>query len=260
MLEWDQSKIEAAMKEIEDYKFDMDIVNDIFRNYTLILPGDYCTLNSHLEDNWLPAWFEGNEWAKEKEESQHNKRAEVTLDKPDQSITISERGINKRNIVRVAAGRSRRPREIPEDKNVDELPELSPQQKEEQETLREYQASLNKENLKPQHDESEPIYLRPADPAAAPAEAPVELSSEEQKDKDKSELRWRRHNLMETLQKVYDEEVKVLHFTAIGKPWSVTENDVRNSKPDAHPLLAEHFRTWRMKAKEVCPGFENIKI
>ncbi|KAF2725708.1 nucleotide-diphospho-sugar transferase, partial [Polychaeton citri CBS 116435] len=48
--------------------------------------------------------------------------------------------------------------------------------------------------------------------------------------------------------------VKVLHFSAVGKPWTYTPEQVRQLRPDAHPLLAEQFATWRAIAEEVCPG------
>lgn len=46
----------------------------------------------------------------------------------------------------------------------------------------------------------------------------------------------------------------VIHFSAAGKPWTVTEASLRSQRPDAHPLLREQFRTWRETAAMVCPG------
>lgn len=46
----------------------------------------------------------------------------------------------------------------------------------------------------------------------------------------------------------------VIHFSAAGKPWTVTEANLRLQRPDAHPLLGEQFRTWRETAAMVCPG------
>ena len=46
----------------------------------------------------------------------------------------------------------------------------------------------------------------------------------------------------------------VIHFSALGKPWTVTEDTVRQQRPDAHPLLSEQFRTWRETAAMVCPA------
>ena len=58
------------------------------------------------------------------------------------------------------------------------------------------------------------------------------------------------------LYRIY-EQASVLHFFALGKPWSYTVEQVRREKPDAHPLFAEQFSTWRTTAAEVCPGVWN---
>ncbi|KXS95699.1 hypothetical protein AC578_841 [Pseudocercospora eumusae] len=51
------------------------------------------------------------------------------------------------------------------------------------------------------------------------------------------------------------ERAAVVHFSAVGKPWTVTEDTIRLSKPDAHPLLEAQFHMWREKALTICPGF-----
>ncbi|KIW10912.1 hypothetical protein PV08_10211 [Exophiala spinifera] len=49
-------------------------------------------------------------------------------------------------------------------------------------------------------------------------------------------------------------EAHILHFTALGKPWSVTVQSVHQARPEAHPLFAEQFLLWRRAAKYVCPA------
>ena len=49
----------------------------------------------------------------------------------------------------------------------------------------------------------------------------------------------------------------VIHFSAMGKPWSVTDDTLRQQRPDAHPLLGEQFRAWRTSAAEICPGYRD---
>lgn len=46
----------------------------------------------------------------------------------------------------------------------------------------------------------------------------------------------------------------IIHFSAFGKPWTVTDEMLRAQRPDAHPLLGEQFRLWRTTAAMVCPG------
>ncbi len=55
-------------------------------------------------------------------------------------------------------------------------------------------------------------------------------------------------------------EVKVLHFTALEKPWSWTVDKVIEMRPDSHPLLAVQFGEWRQAAKNVCPGMGAMDV
>ncbi|PPJ52189.1 hypothetical protein CBER1_09918 [Cercospora berteroae] len=52
----------------------------------------------------------------------------------------------------------------------------------------------------------------------------------------------------------------VIHFSAVGKPWTVTGEFLRSQRPDAHPLLGEQFLTWRRTAGDVCPGFDRFVV
>lgn len=52
---WDT--VDAALKEVEREKFDMDLVNDLFGDTVLMLGGEFVTINSHWEDWNLPGWF-----------------------------------------------------------------------------------------------------------------------------------------------------------------------------------------------------------
>ncbi|KAG6186743.1 hypothetical protein E4U36_000437 [Claviceps purpurea] len=49
-------------------------------------------------------------------------------------------------------------------------------------------------------------------------------------------------------------QAAIVHFTAVGKPWSLATEDLRKRKPDAHPLLAQQWRTWRSLAMQECPA------
>ncbi|KAF8434225.1 nucleotide-diphospho-sugar transferase, partial [Terfezia claveryi] len=53
-------------------------------------------------------------------------------------------------------------------------------------------------------------------------------------------------------------EKAVVHFTALGKPWSFTVGDVRYKRPEAHWVFAEMFGEWRDAARALCPGWVNI--
>ena len=51
-----------------------------------------------------------------------------------------------------------------------------------------------------------------------------------------------------------EKEAAIIHFSALGKPWTVTDQSLRLQRPDAHPLLGQQFRLWRTTAAMVCPG------
>lgn len=46
---------------------------------------------------------------------------------------------------------------------------------------------------------------------------------------------------------------KVVHFTAVGKPWMYDVNTVRRMKPDSHFILYHQWETWRQHALSLCP-------
>lgn len=54
------------------------------------------------------------------------------------------------------------------------------------------------------------------------------------------------------------EQADVLHFTALGKPWTFMAEEVARQRPDAHPLFREQFATWRRTAEMLCPRPEPL--
>ena len=65
-------------------------------------------------------------------------------------------------------------------------------------------------------------------------------------------LKERRTRLNTTMEDVY-RDVKVMHYTALAKPWQKYLEEVKRERPDAHPLFAKGFELWRAKAAEICP-------
>lgn len=63
--------------------------------------------------------------------------------------------------------------------------------------------------------------------------------------------------LVDPLTSIFNDNVYVLHFTAFGKPWSGTVQNVHQFKPKAHPLFAEQFLLWRSAAKHICPALSS---
>jgi hypothetical protein len=49
-------------------------------------------------------------------------------------------------------------------------------------------------------------------------------------------------------------QAQVLHFTAVGKPWSYKTGDVKLMRPYAHEIFFRSWGVWRTEAKELCNG------
>jgi hypothetical protein len=55
------------------------------------------------------------------------------------------------------------------------------------------------------------------------------------------------------LEELY-QEAEVIHFSAVGKPWSYTVDEVKTKRPGAHKILVEQWRAWRTMAMDICPA------
>lgn len=47
--------------------------------------------------------------------------------------------------------------------------------------------------------------------------------------------------------------VSVVHFTALGKPWSCSTSEARRLRPNAHPLFFDLWEKWWMARDEIFP-------
>ncbi|KAF7555101.1 hypothetical protein G7Z17_g2447 [Cylindrodendrum hubeiense] len=129
---WDQ--IKQTVATLPPHQYDMDIVNALFGDIAVRLPGSYIVLNTHWEDWSLPSWFE---------------------------------------------------------------------------------------------------------PRATASNVAAPVASQAASDQDMEDL----------LAQSY-----VLHFTAVGKPWTYDTWTVSELKPDVHQLLLRQWEEWRLIAMEVCPS------
>ena len=55
------NRIDLGLKTINHDTYDMDLLNKMFAETVMLLPGDYCTLNSQWETNTIPNWWQGSE-------------------------------------------------------------------------------------------------------------------------------------------------------------------------------------------------------
>ncbi|EQK99777.1 hypothetical protein G6O67_008001 [Ophiocordyceps sinensis] len=136
---WD--RVRPAMDSIGFDKYDVDLINDLFRHQDHRLPGSYATINSHWE-NWdVPGWF-----------------------RPERDTA-------------------------PTPTHTSLLPQPSPGRATE--------------------------------------------------------------NDLEALNR----QAKVVHFSAVGKPWTYDTDQVRRERPEAHPVLIQQWETWRSIAVQTCPNW-----
>lgn len=80
----------------------------------------------------------------------------------------------------------------------------------------------------------------------------AQLESKRDQEIEQINAEERKSRLEESLSEVYA-AIKVLHFTAVGKPWSLSQNFIRESRPFAHELLGKQFEAWNHAASELCP-------
>ncbi|KAJ0108960.1 hypothetical protein J7T55_005508 [Diaporthe amygdali] len=59
-------------------------------------------------------------------------------------------------------------------------------------------------------------------------------------------------DIYKQLVELYD-YTSIIHFTALGKPWMYSAQDVTQLRERAHPGLAHQFGVWRDIAEQMCP-------
>lgn len=202
--------MERALETIKDDTFDMDLLNNMFGETVMVLPGDYCTLNSEWETNTIPKWWQGAEPPRDPS-WKPSRKLPPTPDPPPIAVPPSLQG----------------PLSTNNTKNLSEPDQV---------LLSAYRNATGRREAMIQ--------------AARNA---VEEVHKQQVWKD--ELKERGKRLGTTLEDVY-REVKVMHYTALGKPWQKYLEEVEKARPDAHPLFAKGFEEWRVKAAEICPWGE----
>ena len=164
-------RMQDAMETLRGGEYDMDLVQRVFGNEIMTLPGRYCTLNSHWEVNDQPFWYhhEADERVHLDEQLQWEKVAGEEATTEDGFPMMQTNYTTEDQAQKGARGK------WVEDKGVG--------------------------------------------------------------------LLW---------------DTEVVHFTALGKPWSFTVGDVRFKRPDAHWVFAQMFGEWRDAARTLCPEWRSI--
>ncbi|EON67281.1 hypothetical protein W97_06534 [Coniosporium apollinis CBS 100218] len=231
-------RVEEGIKTIAPDKYDMDLANQLLGDTVIMLPGSYATPNSHWEDWNMPKWF----------------RPEATNDTTRASgpFGFGEAAVGEEK----KQGLRRRRRNAPpppplfRDENgwhnvhSDDAPSTTGFVVSDA-TATPWQASshsLSSHAGDHIHSSASPSPSSTARSEPAPAApldrlAPIDILS---------------HPLLGPLQSLAT-ATNVLHFFALGKPWSYSLADVKAARPYAHPAFVEQWRVWRTAARDVCP-------
>ena len=216
--------VDKALQSIAYGDFDMDLINKLLGDTVMMLSGEYITLNSHWQDWNLPKWYHMQ---------------------TDFDMSTAER-----------------------------LNRLLDEHKHDNDKVKR-QEHFDPHPVKPLFPWATPdpdIFLPslPPDVAIATptnAESPLQTdaiatSVPEPAEKEPPKMpplavepspRFPlNHPLSQELYHLLD-VAPVIHFTAMGKPWSHSPGFIETIAPDAHPLLAGLSRQWQELANAVCP-------
>lgn len=316
---------------IKQNVFDMDLVNKMFRQTVLMLPGDYATLNSHWDTNDIPSWWMGDTPVWPYSQLQLPKDGMAPKKKTPPGEVVSELESLENDVSEEPDGDElyngqpvvqQRPQPIQQQeapqldqatpqpqasKQEQALPQqqapkqeqASPQQDPPQQASPQQQASqkaelpqipqpeikqltqpsqdnpkhpleessthpsLQQTQQPPQHQQPPPSSL--SEPFQAPTQTTSETNPEPKVQRrspitedeakklayEEDQLKKRREVYNTVLYEIYA-AVKVLHFTALGKPWSWHIGDVEEAKPFAHDLFRVQFETWQNASRRLC--------
>lgn len=331
---WDRMTQELGA--IKQNVFDMDLVNEMFKQTVLMLPGDYATLNSHWETNDIPSWWMGDRpvWPytqlqppKEKVAPKKNMPpGEVVPEQESLENDVWEEfdGDELYNGQPVVQQRPQptQQQQAPQLDQASPQPQASkqeqalpqqqapkqeqappqqapPQQAPPQQASSQQQASQKAESPQqpqpeikqptqpsqdnPKHPPEEtsahpsqqqtqqpPQHQQPhSNSLSQPSQAPTQPTSEtnpeskvqrrssiteeeaQKRAYEEDQLKKRREIYNAVLYEIYA-AVKVLHFTALGKPWSWHIGDVEEARPFAHDLFKVQFETWQNASWRLC--------
>jgi hypothetical protein len=258
---WD--RVDNALTNIEPHRYDMDLVNDLLGDTVLMLPGEYVTLNGHWESWRLPDWYRPEVYDQTDDDPMTpddawntintNEEPHGILEKDDQITPREEENAPHTD------GRKRVRRQL---KALQTEVEKKPQGKEQDQASGEAStddvsstshASKSSKLDSESTSSSNPSKSQPSD---------ADNSKPEDEDHQSKAPEFRKipkdenHPNYQALFTLYHNATKVLHFSAVGKPWSYDVESVEVKKPNGHPVLLEQFRYWRQLAMEVCPSID----
>jgi hypothetical protein len=307
-------KVNEGMKNIQGDVYDMDLVNQLFAETVMMLPGSYITLNSHFEDWNMPNWYRPEEKnrktnlldeKKEEDIADLWEAINVIVENSDEPIGIGgtqalhqKRQLEEavpRNDMESARNNVIHPTTSEPDGSIVEtvaptaLPGIDgATSSSSSETLRVQETGM----ALPTHDVLEKVDLNllahnsnntdstpklmdenalpsTSEPQSLEATISQEINAQATQTAEAAKpsepvlpppfpYNQDNHPLRNDLYDLY-RTAFVLHYTAIGKPWMYSVNEVKEMKPQAHPALYEQFELWRWEAIHLCPKIRTKK-
>ncbi|GAB7347365.1 hypothetical protein MBLNU459_g4299t2 [Dothideomycetes sp. NU459] len=268
----------------------MDVVNELLGDTVMLLPGHFVTLNSHWEDWNLPNWYHGHDTrngTRSDNRTRLGNTANVTK-RATASVVNRKRQVQDFDVLAEAFAEHIHASDIrPKPQRVAEGAELNDMSPENTSTEHDSATEGAVDRIiSPGAQSSPPLsfdLIAPADKAPAPHSQGLFPVDHEEGDRtpgfrpDPSTIlppptedssysitytedspppepidpktRPLYHELFDL-----ESEASVLHFTALGKPWSFAVADVQSERPNAHPLFMEQFKMWRTAAINICPA------
>ena len=208
--------VKEALDAVSFNKFDMDLVNELLGDEVMMLSGEYVMLNSHFEDWNLPRWYHP---------------------------------VNRLNMTTIELLNELSKSKVADGKRDDNLARTANETWDGPETC--FTSSSGNDAASIQSSST----VTPSPPPSKPTLA----SNGQGSDLTLASLPSHTprfpasHPLTDELYRL-NEAASVIHFTALGKPWTHSAESVAFLRPDAHPVLAEQFELWRQTAADVCPG------
>lgn len=319
---WDRMTQELGT--IKQNVFDMDLVNNMFKQTVLMLPGDYATLNSHWETNDIPSWwmgdtpvlpytqmpppkslppgeaapgqdsleidspeeYEGDELyngqpivQQPPQPTQQQQAPQLDQASPQPQVSKQEQALPQQPAPKQEQAppqqvppqqassqqQASQKAESPQQPQPEIKPPTQPSQDNPKQPFEETSSHPSQQQTQqpPQHQQP------PSNSLSQPSQAPTQPTSktnpeskvqrrspitEEEAQKrayEEDQLKKRREIYNAALYEIYA-AVKVLHFTALGKPWSWHLGDVEEARPFAHDLFKVQFETWQNASWRLC--------
>jgi len=263
-------KVRLEMEDIQNNVYDMDLINKMFAKTVLLLPSNYVALNSLWHSNTTPDWYRPEEAQKLEDSTGTEEKKKLQGESFWRALSI----MNEDNPFADEKEQSEERQEedgkaVPKGLKIRRAPEQSTPD-----------PSIPSSDRSPV-DDSSPQSSSSGRESESPKEAEqnakqgsnLETSSTENSSGSSST---RKHieplaspspnrskhftPPSDPLQVVYQQNAKILHFTAGGKPWSTTVDQLRLKEPGAHPLYYEQYATWRQEAKNLCPMAPRTKV